>query len=65
MVKDFKGDVEKACVMRKKLKEDRVCAEAMHDVLVDNLKDDLCRVTHNSKDEVYLAVEDTMKNIEK
>ena len=50
--------------MHKKIKEDSACAEAMHKTLMDNLKEELCRVTHNSKDECYLEVEDTMKNIE-
>ena len=45
----------------KKLKEDSVCAEAMHEMSVDNLKDELCRVTRNSKDESCLEVEDTIK----
>ena len=65
MVKDLKGDVEKSYAMCENLKEDIVCAKSMRETLVDNLKDELCRTTHNSKDECHLELEDIMKNVEK
>ena len=65
MVKDLKGDVEKAFVMYEKLKEDSVYTKVMCETLVDNLKDEICRVMCNSKNDYYLKVEDIMKNIEK
>ena len=39
LVKNKKGDVEKSCVMYKKLKEDSGCTEAMCETLLSNLKD--------------------------
>ena len=36
----------------------------MHEVLVAELKDELCRVTHNSQDEGYLEIDDMQKQIE-
>ena len=65
LAKYLKGDVEKSCVMCEKLKEDSICTEAIHEVLVENLKDELCRVVRNSKDECCLEAEDTKKTIEK
>ena len=59
------GDVEKACVVYEKLKEDSVYTKVMYEMLVDNLKDELFRVMHNCKDDYYLEVEDIMKNIDK
>ena len=38
--------------------------EAMCEMLVDELKEELCRVTCNSQDECFLEVEDTQKQIE-
>ena len=52
-------------VDRLAIKEDSVYTEVMCETLVDNLKDEICRVTHNSRDENYLEVEDVKKNIEK
>ena len=51
--------------MHEKLQEDDVCTEAIHEMLVDNLKQELCRVTPNSQDECYLEVEDIKNNIDK
>ena len=65
LVKDLKDDIEKSCVMHEKLKEDSFCTEVMHETLVDNLKDEICRATFNSKDECCLEVGDAMKIIEK
>ena len=65
LVKDLKGGVEKACVTHEEIKEDSVCTEVTCKMLVDNLKDELCRITCNSRDENCLEVEDTKKNIEK
>ena len=39
LVKELTGDVEKACVMYEKLKEDRIYTEVMYETLVDNLKE--------------------------
>ena len=64
LVTCLKGNVERACVMHEKLQEDSVHTEVMHETLVDNLKDDLCRATRNSQDEHCLEVEDTKKNID-
>lgn len=44
LVKDLKGDVERACVMCEKLQEDCVCTEVRYEVSVDNIKDNLCIV---------------------
>ena len=65
LVKDSQGDVERACVMYEKLQEDSVCAEVTQDFLVQNLKDELCRVTCNSQDEFCLEVEDMKEKIDK
>ena len=51
--------------MYEKLQEDSAYTEVTHETLVDNLKDELCRVTCNSQDEHYLEVEDVKKNIDK
>ena len=37
----------------------------MHEELIDNLKDELCRVTCNSQDECYLEVDGTKNKIDK
>ena len=51
--------------MHEKLKEDSIYAEETCEVLVENLKDEHCRATHNRKDGHCLEVEDSMKNVEK
>ena len=51
--------------MCEKSQEDSVCTEVIHEVLVDNLKDELCRATRNSQDECCLEVEDTKNKIDK
>ena len=61
LVKDSTGNVEKACVVHEKLKEDCVYTELMHGMLVDNLKYELCRAMCNSKYDCYLEVKDTIK----
>ena len=38
--------------------------EVTYEMLVDELKEELCRVTHNSQDECCLEVEDAKKQIE-
>ena len=61
LVKDLKGGVEKARAACEKLKEDSARTEAMHEVLVGNLKDELCRVARNCEDYRYLEAKGTMK----
>ena len=51
--------------MYDKLQEDSVFTEFMHEELVDNLKDELCRVMCNGQDEHYLEVEDIKNKIDK
>ena len=48
--------------MHEKLKEDSICTEVVHEMLVNNLKDELCRAMHDSPDEHYLEVEDVKKH---
>jgi len=64
LVKDLKQDVEKGCVKCEKLRENSTKIEAMHETLVSELKDELCRVTHNIEEEGYLEVYCTQKQIE-
>ena len=45
LVTDLKGNINRACVMCEKLQEDSSHTEVMHETLVENLKDELCRVT--------------------
>ena len=65
LFKDLQGDVERACAMHEKLQKDSVHTEVVHEVLVKNLDDELCRVTHNSQEECYLEVEDMKETIDK
>ena len=51
LIKKLNGDVEKVCVMFENLQKDSVCTEVRHKTLVENLKDELCRVMHENKDE--------------
>ena len=51
--------------MHEKLKVDSTHTEVTCKKLVNNLKDELFRVTHNSEDECCLEVEDANKNTEK
>ena len=59
LVKDSKGNIERAHVMREKLQEGSTCAEVARRALVGNLKDELYRVACGSQDEHHLEVEDT------
>lgn len=45
----------------RKLQEDRTCTESVHEVLVDNPKDKLCRIIFNSHDEQHVEVDDIKK----
>ena len=65
LIKKLKGDVEKACMMYENLQKDSINTEVRCEMLVENMKDELCRVIHDNEDECYLEVENTMENIEK
>ena len=41
-MKELQGDVERACVMCKKLQEDGIYTKSAYRVLVGNIKDELC-----------------------
>ena len=51
--------------MCEKLLENSIRTEVMHEMLVDHLKDELCKATHNSQDKCYLEVEAAKNNIDK
>ena len=51
--------------MCEKLQEDSIFIRVTHEELVDNLKNELCRSTHNSRDECYLEPEDKKNKIDK
>ena len=61
LIKKLKGDIEKAREMHGNVLKDSVHTEVRHEVLVDSLKEELCRAMHSCEDENCLEVEDTMK----
>ena len=64
LVKNLKQEIEKGCVKCEKLQKNSTCIEVMHETLVSELKDEMCRVMYNSKEENYLEVDDMQKQIE-
>ena len=65
LVKGLRDDAEQACAMHEKLKEDSICTESMREVLVENLKIELCRIMRKSQEEYHLDFEEMKNKIEK
>ena len=65
LVQDLRDDTEKSFLMHKKLQDESTYVEAQHELLVDDSKDELFRIKHESQDECYLDVEEIRKEIDK
>ena len=65
LIKDLREDVEKACSMYEELQEESAHVEVEYELLVDELKDELCRIRHESQVECYLDVDEIRYEIDK
>ena len=51
--------------MHEKLQDGSAYVEAQHELLVDDSKDEICRIKYESQDECYLDVEEMRKEVDK
>ena len=63
LLKDFQSDEERACVERDSLQKKSIRVDLRHEVLVEQLKDELCKVAHEKQEEACFEVEDTENKI--
>ena len=64
-IKDLRDGVERVCSMYEKCQEDSAYAEVQCELLVDELKDKLCSIRHESQYEYYLDFEEIKNEIGK
>lgn len=62
-MKYLRSDVERVCVECDTLQNRSACIEVRYEVLVEQLKDELCGVMFVQKEEEYFEVEDAKNKI--